>query len=298
VRQGNTFAHFFRRFSAPKEPRYSAKIGRQQRSAKIEERFDEMAKGTFGERLKRERELREVTVKEIASATRIAPKFLEALENEDWHKLPGGVFGRGFVRSIARYLGLSEENLLSDYDLARGETSIPVAQKPGERIPSLPKWIPVLAAVLVIAALVGVVFGGRYAWRQYVAHRNAKKASAVVSLPSSNAARNPLVNSSATAPVSASEKSLPLELSVAASAVTRVKVAADGLAVYDAELPATQNLRFSANDKFEVTAADFSVVLLELNGQKVMPALAPGSSSTISLTSKDLRQAAVGSTKP
>jgi cytoskeletal protein RodZ len=298
VRQGNTFAHFFRRFSASKEPRYCAKIERQQRSVKIEERFDEMAKGTFGERLKRERELREVTVKEIASATRIAPKFLEALENEDWHKLPGGVFGRGFVRSIARYLGLSEENLLSDYDLARGETSIPGAKKPEERIPSPPKWIPALTAVLVIAALVGMVFGGRYAWRQYVAHRNAKKASAVVSLPSSNAARNPLVNSSPAAPASASEKSLPLELSVAASAATRVKVAADSLAVYDAELPATQNLRFSANDKFEVTAADFSVVLLELNGQKVMPALAPGSSSTISLTSKDLRQAAVGSTKP
>jgi len=189
-----------------------------------------MAKGTFGERLKRERELREVTVKEIASATRIAPKFLEALENEDWNKLPGGVFGRGFVRSIARYLGLSEENLLSDYDLARGETSVP-AQKPEERIPSPPKWIPALAAVLLIAALVGVVFGGRYAWRQYVAHRNAKKASAIVRLPSSNADQDPLVNNSPAAPASASEKSLLLELSVAASATTHGKVAADGLAV-------------------------------------------------------------------
>jgi hypothetical protein len=34
--------------------------------------------------------------------------------------------------------------------------------------------------------------------------------------------------------------------------------------------------------------------LLELNGEKVMPARIPGSSSTISLTSKDLRQAAGG----
>jgi cytoskeleton protein RodZ len=250
-----------------------------------------MAKGTFGERLKRERELREVTVKEIASATRIAPKFLEALENEDWNKLPGGVFGRGFVRSIARYLGLSEENLLSDYDLARGETSAPVAQKPEDRIPSPPGWIPALAVALVIAALVGVAFAGYYAWRQYVAHRNAKKASAIVSIPSSTAARVPLGNSSSAAP-------LALELSVAASAATRVKVEVDRMAVYDAELPAGQNLHFSANDRLEVTAADFSVLLLELNGQKVMPTPAPGSSSTISLTSKDLRQAAGGSIKP
>lgn len=76
-----------------------------------------------------------------------------------------------------------------------------------------------------------------------------------------------------------------------------MKVAADGLAVYDAQQPAGQNLRFSANDKFEVAGNDFSALLLELNSQKVMPALAPGSSSTISLTSKDLRQAAGGSTR-
>ena len=68
-----------------------------------------MARGNFGERLKRERELREVTLQEITSSTRIGPRFLEALENEDWEKLPGGVFNRGFVRSIARYLGLDEE---------------------------------------------------------------------------------------------------------------------------------------------------------------------------------------------
>jgi cytoskeletal protein RodZ len=223
VRQGNTLVGFFRRFSVPEKPRISPKSGakglRQNRGT-----VRRMAKGTFGERLKRERELREVTVKEIASATRIAPKFLEALENEDWNKLPGGVFGRGFVRSIARYLGLSEENLLSDYDLARGETAAPATQKPEERIPSPPKWIPALAAILLIAALVGAVFGGRYAWRRYVAHRNAQKTSAVVSIPSSNAGQNPLVNNSPAAPARANEKSLPLDLSVAASTATRVKI--------------------------------------------------------------------------
>jgi len=41
-----------------------------------------MAKGTFGERLKHERELREVSPNEIVVATRISLRFLEALENE------------------------------------------------------------------------------------------------------------------------------------------------------------------------------------------------------------------------
>ncbi len=258
-----------------------------------------MAKGTFGERLKRERELREVTIKEIASATRIAAKFLQALENEEWEKLPGGVFGRGFVRSVARYLGLSEENLLSDYDQARGEASTPATQKPEERIPSPPKWIPAIAVVLLIAVVAGLAFGGRYAWRWYAAHRAAKKASAVVSIPSSNVAtQNLFGNSWSPASASATEKSLPLDLSVAATAAIRVKVAADGVVVCDSELATGQNLHFPAIDRVEVTANDASALLLELNGQKVMTARIPGSSSTISLTSKDLRQAAGGPTQP
>ena len=78
-----------------------------------------MAKGTFGERLKRERELREVPLEEISKATRISGRYLTALENEDWDKLPGGVFGHGFIRSIARYLGLDEEALLAEYEVER-----------------------------------------------------------------------------------------------------------------------------------------------------------------------------------
>src|SRR3974377_1595829 len=107
-----------------------------------------MARGTFGERLKRERELREVPMQEITQATRITSRFLEALENEDWDKLPGGVFNRGFVRSIARYLGLDEETLLGEYDLAPGAQPPPATERPEELIPSPPKWIPV-AFVLV-----------------------------------------------------------------------------------------------------------------------------------------------------
>src|SRR5215470_11056598 len=139
-----------------------------------------MAKGTFGERLKRERDLREVSLQEIAKGTRIAERFLEALENEQWEKLPGGVFGRGFVRSVARYLGLSEENLLSDYDLARGESSNLPSQKPEERIPSPPRWIPAAVALLLVALVAGLVVGGRYAWKAYQARRAQKKSSAIV----------------------------------------------------------------------------------------------------------------------
>ncbi len=74
-----------------------------------------MEKGTFGEHLRREREMRGVSLDEVSQATRIGTRFLEALENEHWKDLPGGVFNRGFLRSIARYLGLDEEALVAEY---------------------------------------------------------------------------------------------------------------------------------------------------------------------------------------
>ena len=72
----------------------------------------------FGEYLRRERELRSVTLEEISAATRISIRFLEAIESEELSKLPGGIFTRSFVRTYARYLGLDEERVLTDCQLA------------------------------------------------------------------------------------------------------------------------------------------------------------------------------------
>src|SRR5882724_9720048 len=137
-----------------------------------------MAKGNFGERLKRERELREVSMEELTKATRISARFVQALENEDWAKLPGGVFGHGFVRTIARYLGLNEEALLGEYDSARAEHSPAPPLKPEERIPSPPKWLPAAAVLVALLLVVGLFFTARYVWHRYAAHRAAKKSAA------------------------------------------------------------------------------------------------------------------------
>src|SRR5260370_10138571 len=126
-----------------------------------------MARGNFGERLKRERELREVSMDELTKATRISTRFVEALENEDWGKLPGVVFGHGFVRTIARYLGLNEEALLGEYDSARAERSPAPAHKPEERIPSPPKWLPAAAVLVPLLLLPRLFFTARYVWHLY-----------------------------------------------------------------------------------------------------------------------------------
>jgi cytoskeleton protein RodZ len=250
-----------------------------------------MARGNFGERLKRERELREVSPNEVVVATRISLRFLEALENEDWEKLPGGIFNRGFVRAIARYLGLDEENLLAEYDLARGDQSAD-AVRTENRIPSPPKWATaalVLGALLVIAAL---VVAGVYGWRRYSAHRRAR--ALAITTQSLEGERQASLRSGDPS----AQRSHPLDLSVSRSALTRVRILADGEVVLDSAMPAGENRHFSEETSFEVTTSDSSAVLLELNGQAMPPIGSPGASGTIVLSEKDLRPVTGGDPQP
>lgn len=265
-----------------------------------------MAKGTFGERLKRERELREVSLKELLTGTRISARYLEALENERWDQLPGGAFSRGFVRSIARYLGLDEESFLADYDMARGEQAAPVPKPYENKIPRPPIWMPIavlLGALLILGLLVA---GGVYGWRMYAAHRAVKRASSTSSVTTPGLVAPPNTTAGEVVPVSVggtaadsaiSGAQVPLELSVSTSATTRVRIVADGALQLDAQLAAGETRHFSAAQQFQVTADDSSAVLLELNGVAMPPIGTPGASGTIVLSQKDLRQAP-GGTQP
>jgi len=95
--------------------------------------------------------MRGVTLEEISAATRIAPRFLLALENEQWDQLPGGVFNRGFIRAIARFLGLDEDTLVSEYALeTKGRTEPGVVADPP--MESSRRW-PAIAVVIGVAIL-------------------------------------------------------------------------------------------------------------------------------------------------
>ena len=244
-----------------------------------------MARGNFGERLKREREMREVSMEELTKATRISTRFVEALENEDWAKLPGGIFGHGFVRTIARYLGLDEEALLGEYDLARAEKLPPSPSKPEERIPSPPKWLPVLAVLLGILLVVGLYHAGRYGWRRYSDYRATKKSAAAPLAKQPQSQADPLPGGA----TDSTATSALLDLSVSTSSATHVRVLADDKLLLDNDLPAGETRHFSAHQQFEVSAGDSSAVLLELNRKAMPPLGSPGASGRMLLGWKDLR---------
>ncbi len=64
---------------------------------------------SLGSLLRRSREERHIDLDEAVSTTRIRRNYLEALENEEWSKLPSQVFVKGFLRSYAELLGLDKE---------------------------------------------------------------------------------------------------------------------------------------------------------------------------------------------
>ena len=72
---------------------------------------------SFGVSLKRERELRGISLAEIAKTTKISVRLLEAIEKDRFDILPEGVFRKSFIKSYAKYLGMNEEQILHEYDL-------------------------------------------------------------------------------------------------------------------------------------------------------------------------------------
>jgi cytoskeleton protein RodZ len=280
-----------------------------------------MAQIPFGEQLKREREMRGVSLEEISAATRIGTRFLEALENEQWDRLPGGVFNRGFIRAVARFLGLDEESLIADYALETQER-VPSATWAPPASPPSRRGLWVSLAVLLIAVLAG---GGWLAYRHYHSlrmsrrlHAAAAKDSsphaspavtttpgAAVAAPPSATEGSPSATAEASAPspavvsagtsnptpvASTSQEMQPLELRVQAPKTVHVTVVADGNTIFTGQLDAGQTRTFQANDGFEVFANESSSVLLELNGQPVPPLGPSGQPGSVTLTRKELKK--------
>jgi cytoskeleton protein RodZ len=76
---------------------------------------------SFGERLKLEREKRKITLEQISASTKIGIRMLQALEEDKFDQLPGGIFNKGFVRAYARFVGLDEDQTVADYLEASGD---------------------------------------------------------------------------------------------------------------------------------------------------------------------------------
>ena len=126
---------------------------------------------SLGEMLRREREARGVSLEEISKQTKIGVRLPQAIENQKFDSLPGGVFNRSFVRQYARYLGLDEEKAVHEYLRAAGgsrQTSI----LEHEETPELQHaaadsgYLRIVLAAVGVGALVAGVLYGIYQFRE------------------------------------------------------------------------------------------------------------------------------------
>jgi cytoskeleton protein RodZ len=156
----------------------------------------------FGEYLRRERELRGVTLDEISSATRISIRFLEAIENEELSKLPGGIFTRSFVKSYARFLGLDEERVLTDCQLAgRQRPEVDIRRITANRAHQNDAALRTRVIGLVVAAV--LLAGGYALFRHSRRVREQRVSTPIVvppSAPATTTANPPVSPSTTTSP--------------------------------------------------------------------------------------------------
>ena len=118
----------------------------------------------FGASFRRAREAAGLPLERIAAETRISTRFLLAIESEDFHVLPGGVFNRGFVRAYAVHLGLDPDQAVTEYSRLSATSDEPLeALRESERASSRKaerSLLPLLAAILVV--LIGAYYFAKF----------------------------------------------------------------------------------------------------------------------------------------
>jgi len=80
------------------------------------------AEETIAEELRAARQEKNITLTEVAKKLSINPEYLTALEDGDYAALPGGVYGKTFLREYSSWLGLNSERLLEKYQKEKGKT--------------------------------------------------------------------------------------------------------------------------------------------------------------------------------
>ena len=71
--------------------------------------------GEFGKKFRKMRESKELSLDAVSNVTKISARMLQAIEEENFDRLPGGVFNKGFIRAYAKHLGLDSEQAVTEY---------------------------------------------------------------------------------------------------------------------------------------------------------------------------------------
>ena len=142
---------------------------------------------SIGEKLRLAREARGIALREISEQTRISIRYLEAIESDDYKRLPGGIFNRSFIRAYAKFVGMDEHAALEDYSRTlreRGESdddgsrvhhSLVYTDDGATTNRSGKKTL--ILAIIILAALTAAVWAGLHFYQKSQRNRSANEQS-------------------------------------------------------------------------------------------------------------------------
>jgi len=103
--------------------------------------------GQFGDKFRKAREAKKISLDDVSNVTKIGARMLQAIEEEKFDLLPGGVFNKGFIRAYAKHLGINDEEAVTEYlaCLRRAQVEAQAAWEPQARVAAPAKRPPVAA---------------------------------------------------------------------------------------------------------------------------------------------------------
>jgi len=137
---------------------------------------------TIGEKLRLAREERGVSLRDISDQTRISMRYLEAIETDDYKRLPGGIFNKSFIKAYARYIHFDEKEAMESYLEAlrqKGESPDDILTAPKSLVytdanSSRSPLVTLLLAILIL----GVLSLGAYAALHWYQRRTTPRVTA------------------------------------------------------------------------------------------------------------------------
>ncbi|WP_058307750.1 helix-turn-helix domain-containing protein [Gracilibacillus massiliensis] len=122
----------------------------------------------IGERLKQERELKNMSLEEVQKMTKIQARYLDAIEQERFNVMPGSFYVRAFIKEYANVLGLNAEELMEEYkddlpfekeeNIALSRVKSSKKNKPTVNTPVIFSFLPSVIVVLLIIGIVVLVW--------------------------------------------------------------------------------------------------------------------------------------------
>jgi cytoskeleton protein RodZ len=226
--------------------------------------------GSFGDWLRRQREMREISLRDIADRTKISRRYLEAMEADRFDLLPAPIFAKGFLREYARYVGLSPDDVVNHYLSVHYPEDLPGDPKEDTKVRSRPKPIdpgqpPVRRSwsyglILAVAGLVLLVLVAVAAY--FADQRQGDTSQGSQAPPIAAPPPAPVVQPT---PVVATP-SAPLEVSLDFTKECWVEAVIDGKNRFSEMRWQGESLQLEAEKSISLTLGNAGAVDLQVNG--------------------------------